>query len=343
MDKQVVGLRAFGVYEPSLVVSVAEVKGKEGLTEEIINDLGIKEVRVAGENEHPCEMAVAAAQNALQAADLTPNDINVVIYTNTFLSEYNLWADYAYIQNQLKIKNAYSLKLCQACNSQLLAMDYAKAKLLSDETVQNVLIISSERWDEHYINRFTSAASCFYGDGASAVIMTKGTKENHLLGLEFFTDGSYSDLHYIPMGGTKIKIDAHGLKNRLYRFEPRETCKKHLQTETAREEFWRKIVGKNGELMERLLLKNNLRKTDLNFFVMYNMSKKVAEEICRLFDKSIDQSSFYLSEKYGHIGSTDICFNLAKVIQDQKVKKGDYVGLISVGFGFSWGVGLIRI
>lgn len=338
-----IGIKGLGIYEPDNIVEVEKIKNNEGLKDELIDYIGIKQLRTANDREHPSDMAVLAAQNAIKSANIDTDEIGVLIYTNTFLSEYNLWANYSYIQNKLKIKKAFSFVINQACNSQLLAFDYGRAKLYMDKSIKYVLVVSSERWDSNYINRFTSAASCFYGDGASAAILSRDSSDRKILDLSFHTDGYFANMHYIPAGGTKKLIDADAVNKKLYRFEPRKTCKEYLEDDEKKRKFWNLIIENNMKLLNCLLEKNNLTYKDIKFVITYNMSKKIIKTLSDRIGKKLTDTSYYIAKLYGHIGSSDICFNLTKMIQDRKFKKNDYVVLISAGFGFSWGAGIIRI
>jgi 3-oxoacyl-[acyl-carrier-protein] synthase-3 len=338
-----VGIRALGIYEPEKVICIQNIKAQENIKDEVIDYLDIKEVREANENEQPCDMAVIAARRAIEAGKINAGEIDIVIYTNTFLPEYQMWADFAYIQERLNIKKAYSIKINQECNSQMVALDYARAKLLTDQNLKNILIVSAERWDKNYVNRFISAGSCFYGDGASAAIVSADVKDLKIIDMNFFTDGSYAGLHYIPVGGT-ISVPNHtNIDEQGYRFEPRMTCKKHLETKSAKNAFWNAIIDNNIKLINRIMEKHDLKSSQIKAVITYNMGRAVVQKLCEGLGKSLGESSFYIAQRHGHIGSADVCFNLAKMIQDKKVEHDDYIVILSAGFGFSWGAGIIRI
>jgi 3-oxoacyl-[acyl-carrier-protein] synthase-3 len=335
-----IGISGLAVYEPETVISLDKVKESENLSDEFLKYIGLKEIHVAGEGEYPCDMAVKSAEKAIKNAGLTSDDIDILIYSNAFLPEYFYWSDYAYIQEKLGIKNAFSFKIWQGCNSQILAFDYARAKLISSPSINNILIVSAERNDTNFINRFTSAGSCIYGDGSSAVVVSRNSRLR-FVDLALYTDGAYAKLHYQQMGGLKNPPNINGLNQMQYRIEPRKTCGEHLKTKELKTEFWNTIIDNSLRLIDKMLNDHGLAYSDVKKLICYNMSREIISETCKRMYKTLNDSSFYITERYGHIGSSDLAFNLTKMLEDKKIEPKDYTLLLTCGMGFSWGIGLL--
>jgi 3-oxoacyl-[acyl-carrier-protein] synthase III len=67
------------------------------------------------------------------------------------------------------------------------------------------------------------------------------------------------------------------------------------------------------------------------------------EKVFSLLDFDKEKTSYTMAREYGHLGAADIFFNLTKVLESEKIKKGDTVGVLCAGAGYTWGSAILKI
>lgn len=331
-------IRGVGIYEPPERIVIDDIKDSEQLAS-YADYLGISEVRVSLDLM-PTAMAVRAGLAALSDAGVSSSDVDGIIYTNALVPEYYLWADYAHVQHELGI-NGFALKVDMACASAIVGLDYAKNKLIANDDIDNILVTSGERQDPQITDRLRSAQSCFYGDGASAMLISR-CGEFQVLDVLTHTDGEYADLHRIPAGGQAKPATVDDVAAGHLRFEPAQTARKRLRTPELRQQFWNKISGMSRQLMWQLLERNEYTSQDVDWLVCYNMGREVVRTLVDMCGLPMGRSTWHISRTHGHVGSSDMAFNLCQLRDSGRLRAGDLILLLTCGMGFSWGLTLLR-
>ncbi len=120
-----IGISGTASYAPKKQIMTRSVMDQYGFTEDYISNIGIDKIHVSGDREYPTDMAIYAAKDAIADAGIDPADIDVVIYSYGGFPEYFMWAEYARVQHEIGAVNAVSLRYDQACNAQIIALEYA--------------------------------------------------------------------------------------------------------------------------------------------------------------------------------------------------------------------------
>lgn len=345
MRESNIGILAADYYIPETFETAKEAVEKYGASKEKIKHNGFKKVHVA-ETETLADMAYEACMKTIKRADIDPLEIDLLIYARAGIPD-NFWhPEYAKLQDRIGAKNAYSYAVDQSCNAQMVALDIALGKLSSDERMDTVLIVSSDKTQLPFINRWTSAGSLAFCDGASAGIIRKGINKNKIFKLKFKTDGRFAEMQKLKIGYNMpiqdnipidwFKIDLHQLAVEVLTPE-NEDLKERVE--------WYRKVMKDGskKIMEELLNDCNMKKSDVDFLLAYNYNKPAMKEFGASLDLPIDKTNWYISEDYGHLGPADIFFNFTKLIDDVKIKSGDKLAVFSAGSGYSWSSGILEI
>lgn len=329
-----IGIASTASYSPEKVIEVEDIKEKYGFTSEFCERIGVEQLNVS-ENEYPTDMAIKAATRAIEKANIDPEEIDLILYSYGAFPEYFIWSGYGRIQHEIGAKNAAALRIDQGCNAQIISLEYACAKIKSNPFVNNVLIVSADVFKEPIVNRWTTHNGSFFGDGASAAIVKRGITSNRILGINNITNGELNRLWGVPVGGTARPLESSHISQGLFNIDIHRFSSKYLKNEDERKKVVSLIVATNLKTLERLFSKINRKKDDIDKMVMYNVGRHIIQDICSDMEVGIDQTSWNIGKKYGHMGPADIFFNLDKMMDEGSIKAGELVILFSAGTGFS--------
>ena len=177
---RIIGL---GSYLPAKVLSNSDLEKLVDTSDEwIISRTGMKERRLARENEFPSDMGAAAAKIAIQNAGIAASELDFIIVA-TMTPDYICPSTAALIQTQIGAAQAGAIDIQAACTGYLYALSLAKAYIESG-MYRNVLVVATEKMSA-FID-YTDRNTCvLFGDGASAAVVSHEGKgliiAHHLL------------------------------------------------------------------------------------------------------------------------------------------------------------------
>ena len=168
-----VSIKGIGSYLPPTIRSNKEIETKASTTGEWMNSkLGIKERRNAL-NSTPSDLGVQAALKAIEDANLSKNDIDMIIVA-TSSGEKISPSTACLIHNKLQLQqNIPAFDVNAVCAGFVYALSLAGA-LISSKTHKNILVIGTEVYSK--ITDWQDRNCVFFGDGAGAVILSNSNK-----------------------------------------------------------------------------------------------------------------------------------------------------------------------
>src|SRR5215510_7558097 len=161
---------------------------------------GIRERRVAKDNEFPSTLAVEASLKALTIANLRPTDLDLII-CSTSSPEYIFPATACLIQDQLGATKAGAFDLLAACSGFIYALNMG-AQAIRSGSVKNVLVIGTETLSR-FINWQDRNTCILFGDGAGAFVLQASERPGGVLSAVMHSDGSGGNLLSLPAGGSR--------------------------------------------------------------------------------------------------------------------------------------------
>jgi 3-oxoacyl-[acyl-carrier-protein] synthase-3 len=333
MQQERIGLRGWGTYLPQQRLRSAEIAARSGLPQSVVEEkLGIRELAVAGPDDHPAQMGVRAAEKALEQAQLSARDVDVIIYIGEEHKEYPLWTAGIYLQKALQATNAWAFDVALRCGTTVMAMGVAKALLQSRPDWRTVLLAGGYR-NGDFID-FQNARTRFMYNlaaGGGAVILQKGYEQNVLLETEVITDGRFSLDVLVPVGGTKAPLTADNLDQyRLDVLDP-QGMKQRLE-ETSMANF----LG----VVRKALAHSGYTQQDLNYLALLHMKRSAHQTVLGELGLT-EENSVYL-EEIGHVGQFDQLFSLELGLDQGKIREGDVISMVSAGIGYAWTANTIR-
>lgn len=330
-----IGIVSTGVYIPSHSMSAEEIAAASHLPLNVVKDkMGITKKPIPGPNDHTVQMGIWAAQDALKRGQVDPKSIDCVIYIGEEHKEYPLWTAAIKTQEEIGAFHAWGFDVALRCGTTILALKLAKSLMLSDDSIETVLLAGGYR-NSDFID-YTNERTRFMfnlGAGGAAMILKKNHDANILLESDLMTDGSFSEDVVVPVGGTRSPLTKELIESGAYKLDV-------LDPEGMKKRLEQKSMQNFLKVIRHSLSKSGYAEQDISFLAILHMKKSAHHFVLNELGLSEDQS-IYLHE-YGHIGQMDQIISLQLAEQQGKLKKGDIVVLVSAGIGYAWGATTIK-
>lgn len=298
-------------------------KGIETSDEWIVSRSGISARHYAEAAMTSSDMAVLAAKQALEAAKLMPNDIDLIILatsTPDFLGGFPSTA--CVVQNKLGITNGAAAMDVQAvCSGFIYAMSIAD-NMIKSGAHQNVLVIGAEVFSK--ILNFEDRTTCvLFGDGAGAIVMSRST-EPGVLATKLHADGSHAHILCVPgsVNGGAVAGSAFLYMDGQAVFKLAVNVLEKVALEAL------EIAGLQAEQIDWLI------PHQANIRIMQSTAKKLRMPMDKVV-VTVDQ--------HGNTSAASIPLALDVAVRDGRIQAGDAVMLEGVGGGFTWGAAIVRM
>lgn len=333
---QSMGIVSAGMYIPEGRIPSSEIAEKSGLPEWVVRDkLGIIEKPVAGPDDHPNQMAVWAAQDALSKCDIDPKDIDVVICTTEEWKEYLLWTAGIDLAYQIGATNAWAVDVHMRCATTVSALKMAKDMMIADPEIDTILIGGGYRiGDLIDLSNVRTSFMFNIAAGAGAMILKRNHTHNHVLGTHMMTDGSMSRHVLVPASGTVQHPTDQAVEDGLFKFDLLEPDAMKDRLNAVSMDNWMHCVD------ESLRKSGGLTRDDVSFLNMVLVKPSAHRDILERLGLT-EKQSVYLSS-YGHIGEQDSIINMIEGEKQGRLNDGDVMAIIGAGIGYVWSAGVVR-
>ena len=321
MNKITAAITAVGSYVPDFVLSNQVLETLVDTNDEwITTRTGIKERRLLKEEGQGTSfMAIKAAQNLLEKANLDPKDIDLVIMA-TATPDMPVASTGVYVATQIGATNAFAFDLQAACSSFLYGMSTASAYIASGK-YKKVLLIGSDKMSS--IIDYTDRATCIiFGDGAGAVLFEPNTEGLGLQDEILKSDGIGREFLKIEAGGSILPPSEETVKN-----------KQHFVFQDGKTVFKYAVSGM-ADVSEKIMERNNLSHDDINWLVAHQANRRIIDATANRM--GLDESKVLINiQKYGNTTSATLPLLLSDF--ENQLKKGDNIIFAAFGGGFTWG------
>ncbi len=286
----------------------------------IVSRSGIHERHIAADNELTSDLALQASINAISAAGMIANDIDLIIVATT--SPDQIFPSTACIlQDKLGIKNGSAAFDIQAvCGGFVYAMNMADLYIRGGQA-QTALVVGAEVLSR--MLDWKDRTTCvLFGDGAGAIVLA-ASETPGIVACKLHADGSHRDM---------LKADGN-VRNGVVQGDP------FIKMEgQAVFKFAVKVLS---EVVEEVLEENNLKGSDISWLIPHQANIRIMEATAKKLGLSMDNVVVTVA-KHGNTSAASIPLALDTAVRDGRVKAGQNILLEAVGGGFTWGAILIR-
>jgi len=316
-------VKGVGHYLPSRVVENAEFEATLDTNDEWIRTRsGIERRHFAAENETTSSMATAAAQAALDMAQLTANDVDALIVA-TSTADLTFPSAATMVQAQLGMKSGFAFDIQAVCAGFIFALSNANALILSGQA-KRVLVIGAETFSK--ILDWTDRSTCvLFGDGAGALLLEaqdgEGTSADRgILSTDLNSDGTYRDLLYVDGG---VSTGRSG----------------YLRMQGN--QVFRHAVEKLSSSATAAMTAAKVESADVDWIVPHQANIRIIQGTAKKLGLSMDKVVVTVQD-HGNTSAASIPLALSVGVARGQIKQGDLLVTEAIGGGLAWGAVVLR-
>lgn len=310
-----------GAYLPERVLTNAELAKMVDTSDEwIVERTGIERRHIAGEGEFTSDLAIGAGARALEAAGLTPDDIDLVMVATATPDE-TFPATAVRVQSALGITRGSAFDLQAVCSGFVYGMSVADGMIRSGQS-ERTLLIGAETFSR--IIDWEDRGTCvLFGDGAGAVILEAATGGDGrgVLANRLRSDGSKHDMLYVDGGPSSTQTVGH--------------------LRMKGKEVFRHAVSNLTSIVYDVLEDAQLSAADVDWIVPHQANKRIIDATARKLGLPAEQVVVTVQD-HGNTSAASVPLALERAVSDGRIKQGDLVLMEAMGGGFTWGASLVR-
>ncbi len=287
---------------------------------------GIKERRIAADDEALSKFASEAGRLALEAAGVPAEDVGLLVLA-TVTPDMPIPATACKIQQDLGCVNACAFDLAAGCSGFIYAQSVAKQFVLSGRC-EHALVIGAELLSK-YID-WTDRTTCvIFADGAGAALLSAGSPPRGVLASAMHSDGSMVDFISMPGGGTLHPPSQAMIDERLHfiKMKGNETFKMAVR---CIEEVCREVLDQAG-----------LTPDDVDWFIPHQANARIITAVGKRLGMN-DERCYINIDRYGNTSSASIPIALDEVVREGKIEQGQIVLMAAFGAGLTWAASVAR-
>jgi 3-oxoacyl-[acyl-carrier-protein] synthase-3 len=316
-----------GSYVPSRVLSNADLeKMVETSDEWIVTRTGIRERRLAAEDEFTSDMAALAAHKAMQMAGVTAEQIDLIIVA-TITPDMPFPNTACLVQRKIGARRAAAFDVEAACSGFIYALEIGQ-QFITSRTYDTVLVIGAEKLSS--IVDWTDRNTCvLFGDGAGAAILQNRPNSHGLLTAVMGADGNNADLLYMPGGGSRCPAtqDSVAARQHYLRMTGKETFKNAVQA----------MYGAAKEAMKQC----ELDISRIKCIIPHQANRRIIDAVGDRLGAKPEQL-FVNLDRYGNTSAASVAIALDEAVTSGRVVRGDLIMIVAFGAGLTWGAAIIE-
>jgi 3-oxoacyl-[acyl-carrier-protein] synthase-3 len=316
-----IGITGLGVRVPERVLTNDELETMVDTSDEwIVTRTGIKERRIARDDEAASDLAIPAARQALEHAGVDAADLDLIIVA-TCTPDMLFPATAVIVAEALGAKRAAAYDTLAACSGFLFSLSQAYG-LIAGGVANRALVIGSETLSK--IVDWNDRSTCIlFGDGAGAAVL-EPVEHGGFLGFELGVDGSHGEDLCLPGGGSRAPAT-------------QETIEQGLQwVRMNGREVFREATRLMVTSAEELLAECGATVDDVDLYVPHQANKRIVDHVAKQL--ALPQEKVFSNiERYGNTSAASIPLGLADALEEGRLKPGTRVLMSAVGGGLTWG------
>ncbi len=281
---------------------------------------GIAQRHVVADGQLTSDLAYRAAINALENANMTADDIDVIVLATTTPDD-TFPATAAQVQNRLGAYNAFAFDVQAVCAGFVYALTVAESLLLANKG-RRALVIGAESFSK--LLDWEDRTTCvLFGDGAGAVILeASDDAQNYgILSSALYTDGRYRDILYVDGGPSKTGSVGH--------------------VRMKGQDVFRHAVEKLASSMYAVIEQAGVSETEIDWLIPHQANLRIIDGMQKKLGLPADRVVRTVSE-HANTSAASIPLALNQAVSDGRVKSGHLLAFEAIGGGLSWGAALVR-
>lgn len=309
-----------GGYLPAKVLTNHDLERMVDTSDEwIYTRTGIRQRHIAADREATSDLALAASRNAIAAAGVRPQDLDLIVVATTT-------PDMVFPSTACILQSKLGVRRCPAFDVQAVCSGFIYGLATADQFIRSgqyrhALVVGAEVYSR--ILDWKDRSTCvLFGDGAGAIVLRRSDAPG-VLSSHLHADGSYAGMLSVPgtvcggkvSGRPLLHMDGSG----VFKFAVRVL----------------------DELVEETLAANRLKKTDIDWLIPHQANIRIIQATAKKLGLSMERVVVTV-EHHANTSAASIPLALDEAVRDGRIRSGQHVLLEAVGGGFTWGAVLVK-
>jgi 3-oxoacyl-[acyl-carrier-protein] synthase-3 len=282
---------------------------------------GIKKRHVAEPGQTACDLAEPAAWNAIKAAAITPQEIDLIIVATT-TPDRIFPSTACLLQQRLGIHGPAAFDIQAVCTGFIYALGVAE-KFIRTGSARTALVVGTETLSR--IIDWKDRATCvLFGDGAGAVVL-QASSQPGILSTHLHADGSYQQLLTVPAGISEA-------------YEVLKQGEAFIQMQGN--EVFKMAVRTLERIVEETLVANGMDQREIDWLIPHQANIRIIAATAKKLNLPMERVVVTI-DVHGNTSAASVPLALDIAVRDGRIKRGDTLFLEAFGGGFTWGSALL--
>ncbi len=316
-----------GHFLPERILTNTELETMMDTTDEWIRQrTGIHQRHSAKDGEGSADLAYPAAVQALEAANVDPNDVDLVLMATT-TPDYIFPASACVLQEKLGIERAAAFDMNAACSGFVYALATANS-MIQTGMFKTILLAGAERVTNR-LNWEMRDTAVLFGDGAGAVVLRAENGDHGVLTSYLDASGGENDLLIWPAGGSKQPIGSHNHDS--------SDCDIRMRGQ----DLFKRAVIEFSNAMKQALNGTDVSLDEIALVIPHQANIRIIQKSAERIGMSMDRV-FVNVDQVGNTMAASIPIALDQAVRAGRIKDGDLILFAAFGAGLTWGSCLVR-
>ena len=285
----------------------------------IVARTGIRQRHIAADDQTTSDLALPASRKAIEAAGLTPADIDLIIVATT-TPDMVFPSTACHLQAKLGISGPPAFDVQAVCSGFVYGLALAD-HMLTGGPYRHALVVGAEIYSR--ILDWNDRSTCvLFGDGAGAVVLSKGDRAG-IIASRLHADGSHAHILNVPgtvdrgniRGDPLLKMDGQG----VFKFAVRVLA----------------------EVGDEVLADGGMQRSDIDWLIPHQANVRIIDATAKRLGLGASKVITTV-ERHANTSAASIPLALDLAVRDGRIKAGQHVIMAGVGGGFTWGALLVR-
>ena len=292
----------------------------------IVQRTGIRERRIAADNESTITFALKASQQALEEASMDPKDLDMII-VGTDTPDMVLPSTACLLQGELGAMDARAFDLKAGCTGWLYSLVVADNFIKCNPDFK-VLVVGAELLSRS-VDWEDRATCVLFGDGAGATVVTGSQGGDGILSTCLRANGAAWDALTMVGGGSMHPPSHEMVDNKTWA----------IQMQGNR--VFKMAVPAMEEVAWWVLTDSGMTPEDVDLMIPHQANIRIMDAVAQRLGIAKEKVVVNV-DRYGNTSTATIPVALAEANREGRLKKGDLVLMVSFGGGFTWGGALMK-
>ena len=323
---------ALGTHVPERVVTNEDLTRRMETSDAWIQErTGIRERHWVEEGTANSDLALAATRKALDQAGWKPGDIEAIVYAS--LSPDHMFpGDGCFLNAKLGIPGVPAIDVRNQCSGFIYGLAVADAWIRIG-MFRRILLVGSEVHSTGLdVTTRGRDTAVIFGDGAGAALLEATDDPGRgVLSVHLHADGRFARDLFCDAPGSFYhpRVQARMLEDAS------------IFPKMEGQKVFKHAITKMPEVLREALDRNGLTPRDLKLLVPHQANLRISQMVQRGLELS-DEQVWNNIQRFGNTTAASIPIALAEGIEARRVGRGDLVGLVAFGAGFTWASALVR-